>query len=333
MKKIGNSTEISIRSTSAVALYAPVESIVFYRENMPALQRDFIVGYKSPRIAELAPVDIHIECSSIIETLYVEIGDKHTAAEDKEALVSLFVKEVKRHLTFFSLADIRNALSMGVRGEFKRKLFSKIEDSNISLILLITWIQEYRNYNERKTVVFSQIEFDAAEKEEIRIQKMTESLKISYREKREKFYQEYTESLKYGKNIIHTQNNFYYYWFPFLTDNKILVLNSEEKEKIWGAAKGIVELRYADILKTGTGDMKLTSKKKRMLANFPEDYKSVNQFKKSCTDVEQQKLIIAIIIDIQTEAKRRAVDKFITESIYIKFDLITEIKKFENYMP
>ncbi len=331
---------LATMQTGTVQLYAAAEAVVMYNPALPAERKEFIIAHKSPRIHELPALDVDLELNRILERMYVEIGDKATSTEDKSTLMRMFVTEVRKKFNHLSLADISNALSMGVRGEFSRKLYSNIANKDggtfidkqeVSLVVLIAWIQSYMKHQDRAETVFNQTKFE----QDIKIKESEEARRQQWRAVWGKhvleFCHNYKQSLATGVNAFAGQPiQKACPWFEYFEKNGMLTMTVEEKVQMWPRAKNAA-LGYYEELRSKNSNPTIVAKIS-MIAQIPAEFEKVAAFKK---DMQEKDAIKAEIIphcieDIKQEAKRISFDDFIKKSLENKVDLNAKIIEIEE---
>ncbi len=339
-KPHNKNTGLAKTTEGTMQLYVAQESVVMYSPTLPAERKDFILAHKCPRIHELPAIDVDLELNKMLELLYVEIGDKATSGEDKRMLMKMFLSEVKRKFSHISLADVKNALSMGVRGEFDRALYTKlnnrdgssfIDKQDISLVMLLSWLQSYIKHLDRVNTVFEQTKFEEAEKLKLYEDAKRKAWLADWGQWVMRFCYNYKDALERGVNpFMNLNRSIACPWFEYFEKNGMLILSREQKASIWPRARKAALSYYEEIRSTNSNPTLLA--KISMIVQIPDEFENVAAFKMTITDKDSQKFEILphCITDIQQEAKRICFEDYIKKCLEDKVDLVEKIIKIEE---
>ncbi len=323
-------TSLAKTQTSGVALYAKPESIVLFDKNLTEIKKDFIIASKSPRIYEIEKVNIKLELNDLLENLYVEVGDKSTTNEDKKILLDKAFTDIYRYFPHISIADIATAFHMGVRGEFDQQLFVRHDYTNISVVMLHSWIKNYLAHADRAKVLTSQRDFESHEKAKLQIEEQEKQVRLLHRQIVNDFCMQYTESLKKKKFLVKMLPNFIYFWYPYFTEKKLLIFKKDELNQQWTAARMLAIEEYQRDLKNSLGDVRRISAKQQRIQTLSENFSDAELAYKSETIPEQKQILKEVLIDIKTVRQKLSIVTFLNDCIDRKFDLSKEIMKIEN---
>ena len=151
---------------------------------LTATQKAILSFYDEPKIKTLNIVDFDQEIEKSILEAYITKGFTSNATDVKHYAVSVckFVKLEKKH---FTVKDVKTAIGLGARGDFKK-------DNDLNIIspeMLITWIRRY-DEQVRKDAIHAlqkQIEKEEEKHQEEKRIKGEQDLKLSICG----YYQEY----------------------------------------------------------------------------------------------------------------------------------------------
>lgn len=151
---------------------------------LTATQKAILSFYDEPKIKSLNIVDFDQEIEKSILEAYITKGFTSNPTDVKHYALSVckFVKLEKKH---FTVKDVKTAIGLGARGDFKK-------DNDLNIIspeMLITWIRRY-DEQVRKDAIHAlqkQIEKEEEKNQEERRVKGEQGLKLSICG----YYQEY----------------------------------------------------------------------------------------------------------------------------------------------
>jgi len=166
---------------------------------LTATQKAILSFYDEPKIKTLNIVDFDQEIEKSILEAYITKGFTSNATDVKHYAVSVckFVKLEKKH---FTVKDVKTAIGLGARGDFKK-------DNDLNVIspeMLITWIRRY-DEQVRKDAIHAlqkQIEKEEEKHQEEKRIKGENDLKLSICG----YYAEYLS----GKSLLEIFSSFAY---------------------------------------------------------------------------------------------------------------------------
>lgn len=182
---------------------------------IPAINQEFLLAFKSPKIKDVSDVDLESKISALILECYLVAG-QNIDVSDLRAQSKLFCGDLKKfqHFTIIGINEVAIAFRNGVRkkcGEYY----------GLNVVTYNIWVEAYLKDEKRKN---SLALFDKSkEKETERKISEEESEKIIHESALQKW-----EYFKAGKQI----NDFNNITYKYLDSKKIILFSNSRKNEI-----------------------------------------------------------------------------------------------------